>query len=232
MIGAPAWCVSVKRSIKAQSINAERPIMRMRILLVVLFSLSTSGTSYADDRGLEAYKAGDYARAMNIWRPLAEKGKAQAQYQIGNMLDHGLGGRVDHAEARIWYRKAADQKNADAQFALAESLMHNRVMPNDPAEAVGWYRKVAAQGHLTALLRLATAYRDGNGVAADIVMAHVFASIHTKHMGKMDLGARIDMSKELAARLADVQLAESEELQLQGAYELSRLPLSSKTWRN
>jgi hypothetical protein len=39
--------------------------------------------------GLAAYDAGDYATALGIWRPLAEKGDASAQYDIGLIYTYG-----------------------------------------------------------------------------------------------------------------------------------------------
>ena len=56
--------------------------------------------------GLEAYERGDYATAMQEWRPLAEQGDAIAQYNFGLMYAFGQGVVQDYAEAVKWYRLA------------------------------------------------------------------------------------------------------------------------------
>ena len=49
-------------------------------LLILLFGTPT----FADyQKGLDAAKSGDYATALKEWRPLAKKGMAAAQYNLG-----------------------------------------------------------------------------------------------------------------------------------------------------
>src|SRR3989441_7050764 len=59
-------------------------------------------------RALEAYRRGDYATAMDIIRPLAEKGDATAQSRLAGLLERGAGVQPDVVEAARWYRKAAE----------------------------------------------------------------------------------------------------------------------------
>jgi TPR repeat protein len=187
--------------------------------------------AYADDfvKGLKAYEAKDFAQARKIIQKLAETGDARAQYRFGAMYDYGAGIAADHTTALTWYRKSAIKGNIDAQYALGEALLTGAGQNGNPVEAIGWFRKAAAQGHLQAFMMLAISYRDGVGVPADIVMAHVFANIDTAQMGKIDLVERGKIAKELATILTEQQRAESKELQLLGMTRLSRLPASSKT---
>jgi TPR repeat protein len=46
------------------------------------------------------------AATLNKTRAAAERGNAQAQYQLGDMYDEGQGVKQDKAQALIWYRKA------------------------------------------------------------------------------------------------------------------------------
>ncbi len=71
------------------------------------------------DAGLEAAEAGDYAEALKQWRPLAEQGDADAQYNLCVAYYYSKGVERDHAEAARSYRLAADQGDAGAQFCLA-----------------------------------------------------------------------------------------------------------------
>ena len=65
--------------------------------------------------GGEAYNRGDFAAALQEWRPLAEQGDAVAQYNLGLIYADGEGVLKDDAEAVKWFRKAAEQGVALAQ---------------------------------------------------------------------------------------------------------------------
>jgi TPR repeat protein len=201
------------------------------LVLAIMFLAMSSAQVRADDyaKGMQAYEARNFDKARKMFRALAKAGDARAQYWFGAMTEFGLGGAADHATAFKWYRKSADGNNADAQYALGEHLMTARDQHSNPAEAVSWYRKAATHGRLQAFLMLAIAYRDGAGVPKDLVLAHVFASIHVRAWGKLDLVERDKISKELAALLTAEQRAESEALQSGGFSNLNTIPDSSMT---
>jgi hypothetical protein len=67
---------------------------------------------------LAAYYSGDYVTAMLLLRPLADRGDAEAQFNLGVMYANGRGVPQDDWAAASWYRKAADQGNALAQNNL------------------------------------------------------------------------------------------------------------------
>ena len=78
-----------------------------RVLFAVLLSVSLAMPALADyDKGVDAFKNEDYATALKIFKPLAEKGDYGAQYYIGRMLEKGLGLRADTAAAAAWFRPA------------------------------------------------------------------------------------------------------------------------------
>jgi len=54
-----------------------------------------------------AYQSGDYTKAADILRRLAEQSSAQAQYNLGVMYRNGQGVQQDYTEALKWYRKSA-----------------------------------------------------------------------------------------------------------------------------
>ena len=91
-------------------------IVSAAVISVVM--LATSAFAQDWDKGLDAYNAGDYATALQEFRPLAEQGHAQAQFNLGLMYDNGKGVPQDYAEAVKWYRLAAEQGYAYAQFNL------------------------------------------------------------------------------------------------------------------
>jgi TPR repeat protein len=83
--------------------------------LAVLFG--SAGSSWGADweKGVTAYKSGDYATALREWTPLAEQGDAAAQYKLGVTYEKGTGVIQDNVYAHMWYNIAASSgksKNA------------------------------------------------------------------------------------------------------------------------
>ena len=85
-----------------------------------IFGLATmlalcSGAARADafDKGLAAYKTGNYAEASKIFDSLAANGSEAAQFNLGLMYYNGQGVPKDYKKAAKWYRMAADQVSGD-----------------------------------------------------------------------------------------------------------------------
>ncbi|MGZ9067733.1 MAG: hypothetical protein ACXW2I_20630, partial [Burkholderiales bacterium] len=62
---------------------------------IAFLMIVVASVAYADSasfkKGEAAYAAGDFSDAVKIWRPLADKGDAQAQYAMGLLARRGLG---------------------------------------------------------------------------------------------------------------------------------------------
>jgi hypothetical protein len=104
-----------------------------------LFSVAMAGPL---DDGQAAYERGDYAEALQLLVPLAERGDARAQYMLGLAYDRGNGVPQDHAKAAIWYRKAAVQGAPDARASLGALYARGEGVPQDYAQAAKWWRLV------------------------------------------------------------------------------------------
>jgi TPR repeat protein len=120
------------------------------------------------DDATAAYQRGDYATAMRIIQPLANRGEANAQNTLGLMYHFGQGVPQSLAEAARWYRKAADQGEADAQNSLGWVYQYTQ---GDYVEAVKWYRKAADQGHSAAQFNFGGMYYYGYGLLQDYAWA-------------------------------------------------------------
>ncbi len=59
--------------------------------------------------GVAAFNRGEYATAFREFRPLAEQGTAEAQFNLGRVYGEGLGVPQDYAEAHMWYNLAASR---------------------------------------------------------------------------------------------------------------------------
>ena len=134
------------------------------IALLLTLSLSAPVLAGPFEDGLTAYNKSDYKTALRLWRPLADQGIADAQYNLGLMYDIGRGVPQDYAQAVKWYRLAADQGNASAQSNLGLMYDKGRGVPQDDAQAVKWYRLAADQGRASAQVNLGLMYQNGQGV--------------------------------------------------------------------
>lgn len=112
----------------------------------------------------------DERRMAELYQRAAELGDAGAQHNIAFMHLQGIVFPTDRDQAIAWYRRAAQQGAADSKADLARLLL-DRQAPGDDVEAFACLGKAAAQGHAGAMISLGLAYRDGRGVARDLVQA-------------------------------------------------------------
>ena len=87
-----------------------------------------------------AYDRADYKSALSVWMASAEAGNAEAQANVGEIFERGLGGTPNYAAAFIWYRKSAEQGNKRGQFNLGTLYEQGLGVEKDQLEALNWYR--------------------------------------------------------------------------------------------
>ena len=95
---------------------------------------------------MAAYDRGDYATMLQLLRPIAERGDAQAQNSLGAMYYNGKGVVKDFKEAVKWYRLAAAQGNISAQLNLASMYYEGEGVAENLVRAHMWLSIAAAQG--------------------------------------------------------------------------------------
>ena len=90
----------------------KNPTATLCLTLAVLFG--SAGMSWSADfqKGLTAYKSGDYATAIREWTTLAKQGDASAQHNLGQLYYQGKGVPQDDKTAAKWFRLAAKQGDA------------------------------------------------------------------------------------------------------------------------
>lgn len=104
-----------------------------------------------------AMQAGNYAEAYCIWRGLAERGDADAQYNLGWLYHNGYGLVIDDLEARRWWEKAAAQELPEALYALASLYRTgSKDIPRDATRAVDYLLRAARGGDDESALLLRT----------------------------------------------------------------------------
>ncbi len=107
---------------------------------------------------------------------LAERGSAEAQFELGIRLLSGEGLDKDEKQAAEWLKKAAAQQSLPAMNALGSMSEEGVGLPKDPKKAFEWYEKSAKFGFALAQLNLADCYDMGKGVEKDEKQAFSWVS--------------------------------------------------------
>ena len=109
-------------------------------LLLSLALLFAPAAARADmQAGWEAYTAGNYERAVELWQPLAEAGDYQAAYALG--MAYQIKG--EPAQAVPWYEQAASAGLTEAQILLGTIYARGSDVPRDLVRAYAWLYKAA-----------------------------------------------------------------------------------------
>ena len=183
-------------------------VLALFVALLVALLVILPATEQGFQKGMAAVRSGDYATALREWRPLAERGHAKAQYNLGVMHLFGHGVPKNHAEAVKWLQKAAKKGEIKAQNSLGFMYQMGQGVRQDYAIAVKWYRKAAEGGLAKAQYNLGILYGRGAGLRQDYILSHVLLSLSALKGIKDAIKAR-DI---IARRMTPAQLAEAQKL--------------------
>ena len=125
--------------------------MRLLKMLLVLFVCAATPVSAGPlDDASAAYRKGDYATAVRLWRPLAEQGNAHAQYNLGAMYASARGVPLDLVQAHKWISLAASRLSASENDKRGEAIKNRdaiaaKMTPAQIAEAQKLARECVAR---------------------------------------------------------------------------------------
>jgi TPR repeat protein len=126
-------------------------------------STTTPTTPGGVKAGVEAWQRGNYNEALADWRPLAEKGDPDAQFNLAQAYKLGRGVPVDLKQAESLYAKAAAQGHPEAQANLGIILFQN----GDQARSMPYIIKAAQSGDARAQYIYGTALFNGDYLKKD-----------------------------------------------------------------
>lgn len=183
--------------------------MSPKYLVAVAMAVLTAAPLPAQSvkAGIDAWQRADYPAAVATWRPLAERGDADAQFNLGQAYRLGRGVPLDLAAAKIWFERAARNGHIDAQTTLGLLIFEN----GDRSQGLKWLKQAADQGEPRALLVYGTALYNGDGIAADRVLGYAFVSRAAAQglAPAQDTLAQLDQLMTLADRQKGVALAQA-----------------------
>ncbi len=138
--------------------------------LAALLSAPLSAQSVKD--GIDAWQRADYSGAVAIWRPLAQSGDADAQFNLGQAYRLGRGVPINLSLAQSWFERAATSGHLDAQTTLGLLLFQN----GNQADGLKWLKMAAQQDEPRAMLVYGTALYNGDGVTQDKMLGYAYVS--------------------------------------------------------
>jgi len=147
-------------------------VRKYLVAAALLLGVPGSLSAQSVKAGIEAWQRADYSSAVAIWRPLAEKGDADAAFNIGQAYRLGRGVPTNLSIAKSWFERAAQKNHVDAQTTLGLLLFQN----GEQAEGLKWLKAAAEQGEARALLVYGTALFNGDGVTQDPVLGYAYVS--------------------------------------------------------
>jgi len=122
--------------------------------------------------GIQAWQAGNYDEAVRNWRLLADRGDADAQYNIAQAYFLGRGVPQNANLAEQWFERAARQGHQDAQANYGLLLFQN----GRRREAMQWIEPAANRGDPRAQYVLGTALFNGDLITQDLPRAWAMMS--------------------------------------------------------
>lgn len=189
-------------------------------LVAAAFALGIGSPAADWNSGQTAFERGDFAAALEAWRPLAEAGDARAQAALGSLYINGQGVAVDHAEALRWTRLAAEQRDVTGQFNMGTIYAGGLGVDRDYAAAADWFRRAAEQDDAASRFNLGVLYARGLGVPKDDEEAIFMLSTATIIAG--DPEANLREIGAAAENYAYVVMMTMEEPELTRALERTR----------
>lgn len=147
-------------------------ILKHLVAVAMLGAAAAPLSAQSVRAGIEAWQHADYEGAVRIWRPLAEKGDADAAFNLGQAYRLGRGVPTNLAAAATWFGRAAAKGHLDAQTTLGLMLFEN----GDRTGGIRWLGQAADKGDPRALLVYGTALFNGDGVKKDPILGYAYVS--------------------------------------------------------
>lgn len=119
------------------------------------------------NEGLLAHDKGDYARAFEIWLPLAQQDDLAAMRNVALLLKEGRGTTPNPERALYFFERAGRGGLISAQVNTAFMYLNGEGIAQDYKKASFWFHAAALAGVPPARYNLGVLYENGLGVDRD-----------------------------------------------------------------
>lgn len=181
------------------------PFLCAGSLAAALCALPTAPARADVKSGVDAWSAGNYEAAVKAWKPLAEKGDPDAQFNLAQAYKMGRGVPMDVAKAQELYGKAAASGHVQAADVYGLLLFQS----GQREKALPYVKAAAERGDPRAQYILGVAHFNGDLMAKDWVRAYALVSL-AREAGLQPATnalAQMDQHVSLADRQSAVTLA-------------------------
>lgn len=183
---------------------------------------------------------GDYVweEKYNQLLPQALAGNAEAQYDVGEILERGRGVSRDPEKAFDWYLKSAKQGYTKGAYKAGLCYLKGHGVNKDFESALQWLQLSSDKGYERADYYLGVMYEKGEGVAANLTRA---LSYYKKALSAgyapandriIDVKKAIDEEERIRSARAEAaarkQLAQRREEHARARKVTSKPPLTTK----
>jgi cell division septation protein DedD len=137
-------------------------------------ALAIASPALADVKaGVDAWSRGDYAAAVREWKQPADKGDADAQFNLAQAYKLGRGVPQDLSKATDLFAEAAAQGHIQASDNYGLLLFQS----GERARALPYIKAAAERGDARGRYLLGLAYFNGENVPKDWVRAYALVSL-------------------------------------------------------
>jgi len=166
--------------------------------------------------GVDAWAAGNYDAAVREWRPPADAGDPDAQFNLAQAYKLGRGVPRDLTRAEDLYARAAAQGHMQAADNYGLLLFQR----GEKERAMPYIRSAAARGDTRAEYILGLALFNGDGMERDWIRAYAYVSLAQQGGLPQAAGALTQMDQHIP--MADRQKAVAVAAQLAADADATR----------
>lgn len=182
--------------------KAFRGASRAALTLAALALTGIVQTAHADVKaGVDAWAAGNFAKAVAEWRGPADAGDPDAQFNLAQAYKLGRGVPRDFTRAEALYAAAATKGHLQASDNYGLMLFQR----GERAKAMPYIRAAAERGDARAQYIYGLAMFNGDGVEKDWLRAYAYASMAQQAGLPQATGALAQMDRHIT--MADRQKA-------------------------
>ncbi|MGZ8337201.1 MAG: SPOR domain-containing protein [Allosphingosinicella sp.] len=189
--------------------NGKRRLWVLTVAAATMLAVPGSAPAQNVEAGVRAWQAGQYEEAARNWRPLADRGDQDAQFNLGHAYRLGRGVPRNMTLAEQWYERAARSGHVEAPAMYGLILFQN----GRRREAMPFVQRAAEHGDARAQYVYGTALFNGDVVERDWPRAFAYMTVAAgqglpyaqsqlremeQHIGEADR----DRGTQLAATLA------------------------------
>ncbi|MBL6999334.1 MAG: SEL1-like repeat protein [Gammaproteobacteria bacterium] len=126
---------------------------------------------------MSARLEGNFSKAFELLKGLADKGYSKAQLRVGHLLEKGVGVKQDYRQAMEWFNKANDQGDSRALAHIGFLYERGLGVAKDELRALSLYKQALDKGSMLAAIRLGHLYVGGIIVPRDYDRALQYFSV-------------------------------------------------------